>query len=61
LCAHVCINMLNKKGISAIFIPIVRPAWAQSNGCKSQVRVDSAKHIAEHQGCPRRRGIWRKV
>jgi hypothetical protein len=25
----------------------VRPAWMQSNGCKSRVRVDSAKHIAK--------------
>ena len=29
---------------------MVRPAWAQSNGCKSRVRVDSAKHIAKGKG-----------
>jgi len=29
---------------------MVRPAWAQSNGLKSRVRVDSAKHIAKGKG-----------
>lgn len=28
----------------------MRPAWAQSNGWKSRVRVDSAKHIAKDKG-----------
>ena len=32
---------------------LVRPAWAQSNGCKSRVRVDSAKHIAKGKGVHR--------
>ena len=31
----------------------VRPAWVQSNGCKSRVRVDSAKHIAKGKGVHR--------
>ena len=31
----------------------MRSAWAQSNGCKSRVRVDSAKHIAKGKGVHR--------
>ncbi len=27
--------------------------WVQSNGCKSRVRVDSAKHIARGKGVHR--------
>jgi len=39
----------------------VRPAWAQSNGRKSRVRVDSAKHIAKSKGIHRKvesEGSW---
>lgn len=36
---------LKREGHGLPFL-VVRPAWAQSNGCKSRVRVDSAKHIA---------------
>lgn len=32
----------------------VRPAWAQSNGCKSRMRVSSAKHIANGKGVHRK-------
>ena len=28
----------------------VRPAWANSNGCKSRVRPCSGKHIANSKG-----------
>lgn len=28
----------------------VRPAWANSNGCKSRMRPDSGKHIVEGKG-----------
>ena len=32
------------------YLFLVRPAWAQSNGWKSRVRVSSAKHIAKSKG-----------
>ena len=32
---------------------MVRPAWAQSNGCKSRVRPCSGKHIAKGKGVGR--------
>ena len=43
---------------------IVRPAWVQSNGCKSRVRVDSVKHIAKDKGVHREvesEGSWRQT
>jgi len=42
----------------------VRPAWAQSNGWKSRVRVDSAKHIAKSKGVlgdKESEGSWRQT
>lgn len=32
---------------------LVRPAWANSNGCKSRMRPDSGKHIADGKGVHR--------
>ena len=31
----------------------VRPAWANSNECKSRMRPDSGKHIADGKGVHR--------
>ena len=42
----------------------MRPAWAQSNGWKSRVRVDSAKHIAKSKGVlgdKESEGSWRQT
>ncbi len=46
--------MTQEKG-RAMLAPFlgVRPAWVQSNGCKSRVQVDSAEHIAEGKGVHR--------
>src|SRR5699024_3512756 len=41
------VEVFNIGEISAY---LVRPAWANSNGCKSQVRPCSGKHIANSKG-----------
>jgi len=33
-----------------IYTLFVRPAWANSNGCKSRIRPCSGKYIAEGKG-----------
>ena len=54
----------NTQTDDRLCVLFVRPAWAQSNGCKSRVRVDSAKHIAKGKGVHREvesKGNWRRT
>ena len=49
---HCVYHLENEKRLAgAAYFSVCAP-WARSNGCKSRIRPDSGKYIAEQQGCP---------